>query len=649
MPQDPAVALSALLRNATIDDHDEILQAANAAIKGDKNNQLARHTKIVALLKLDRFDDAIRAIAEGGSKLESQCLLEKAYALYKLGKLNEAATDLNSRGLDSRALQHVAAQVAYRDERFKDAETLYKQLEDGDPAHEANDLHINVTAAQAQSLWQNSSSSPAMLSGNPPELFELCYNSACAYIARGSFQAAADLLQRAAQLCDASDDLTEEDKLAELKPILAQQAYVSARLGDAQKAQDLYRSLDSSRDADPDLHVLAQNNALALDQAASNPFLLQRQTAAWLSDTTKVKLFNYQSSLLMRNASLIDLRAHKVDGVRDRTRRTLGQVQHPSIDGYINAVSVVNAAAETNGLGSAETLRKAVALHKKRPNHLGLMLVVLQLHLQRKNMAAALSVLESFLQSCGDSAKGGDRDVRFSPGLVALTVSLMRALRRESAAKAELVKAANYWRNRPLGSCSSLLKEAGVELAKSSSQADLSLAASAFKRLEESQGTAIVSAGLVASLAASDVSKVEQHVAQLPSIESLIDGIDVDAIARAGVATLSSSPSVATKRAAADGPTGERASKRARKRTRLPKNLVEGKAPDPERWLPLRDRSTYRPKGKKGKRRVAESTQGGIVKDEETLELVGGGGVKVEKTSAPGSSSNKKKKKKGKK
>ena len=82
----------------------------------------------------------------------------------------------------------------------------------------------------------------------------------------------------------------------------------------------------------------------------------------------------------------------------------------------------------------------------------------------------------------------------------------------------------------------------------------------------------------------------------------------------------------------------------------MPKDYVEGKAMDPERWLPLRDRSSYRPKGKKGKKKAMELTQGGVVKEEgESLELAGGAGtVKVEKA-AGGGGGGKAKKKKGKK
>jgi signal recognition particle subunit SRP72 len=79
----------------------------------------------------------------------------------------------------------------------------------------------------------------------------------------------------------------------------------------------------------------------------------------------------------------------------------------------------------------------------------------------------------------------------------------------------------------------------------------------------------------------------------------------------------------------------------------MPKDFEEGKKMDPERWLPLRDRSSYRPKGKKGKKKAADLTQGGVVKEEESLELAGGAGsVRVEKAAGGGKAKNKKKGKK---
>jgi signal recognition particle subunit SRP72 len=222
---------------------------------------------------------------------------------------------------------------------------------------------------------------------------------------------------------------------------------------------------------------------------------------------------------------------------------------------------------------------------------------------------------------------------------------LFRSQQRESSAKAEIVKAAQWWQSRPSQSVGSLLLEAGIELMRSSNADDLVLAGSSFDKLfREQQGSDIAAAGLVAAFAASEASKVRQFADNLPPVQDLIRGIDVDGLFASGVAVARSS-AASKKRPASDDANAEKSSKRRRRK--LPKNFVEGKTPDPERWLPLRDRASYRPKGKKGKKRAGEATQGGMVKEEETLGLVGGGGVKVEKATPV--SSNNKKKKKGKK
>lgn len=648
MARDAAAGLSALLQAATMDD-DEVLKAANAAIKADRANQAAHHTRAVALLKLDRFDDAIRALSEGGAALEARCRLERAYALYKAGRLDDAAAAVESADPRGRGLDHVAAQVAYCAERFADAEAIYARLLMGAHAtHEGSDLGINRTAALAQSEWQRLPSGPEPpAAAAKPDSFELCYNTACAHIARASLATAAALLQRAARLCDASDDLSDQEKTAELKPILAQQAYVYARLGNMHQALDLYRSLEAADRDDADLAVVALNNKCALEASEpANPFLLQRHVAACMAHAANAKLLGCQSSILARNASLVNLQAQKVHGVKHRTRSILEQAREPTTRPHVNDASVINAAAETRGLDDRACLRQLLALLKKRPSSLGLVVTTVQLHLRRGHAGAALSVLESFLGRLDCSGEAQDLDVRFSPGLVALAVSLMRAQARDGSAFAELVKAATYWRDRPVAPPPSLLREAGIELARSSNPDHLSLAAWALQKLRaQGRCSPLVSAGLVAVLAASDASSVEQHVADLPPVESLTGGIDVDMLTRAGVALAPGSAVPAAKRLAPnEAAGGDRAAKR-RTRRRLPTNYVEGTAPDPERWLPLRDRSTYRPKGKKGKSKAGESTQGGIVKEEETLELVGGGGVKVEKAPAAANSSKKKGKK----
>lgn len=243
MSSDPRNALSALLRAADIEDHEQILNAANAALKADKNDHEAEHTKVVALLKLDRFDDALRLMTGGGIKLQATCYLEQAYALYKTGKLTEASDLLETRGLEKRSLQHIAAQVAYRAEKFHNAENIYRHLLDTKPENEESDLKINISAAVAQSQWAGVPSSSPAVAPETLDTFELCYNLACGELARGNTSVALTLLQRAAMLCDNSDELSDEDKKIELRSIRAQQAYLFAKIAKPSSALEVYEML----------------------------------------------------------------------------------------------------------------------------------------------------------------------------------------------------------------------------------------------------------------------------------------------------------------------------------------------------------------------------------------------------------------------
>ncbi|VUC34083.1 unnamed protein product [Clonostachys rosea] len=645
MPQDPAAALSALLRSSSIEDHEEILKAANAAIKADKSDFGHQHTRIIALLKLDRFDDALRAIAEGGIVIEAKCALAKAYALYKTGKLEDAASVLKAVGLADRSFQHVAAQVAYRAERFDETREIYQKMLDNDVAGEENDLNINIKAAIAQGEWQGTASSELPVDHEELDTFEVCYNVACYYIAQGDLSRAAELLKRAVKLCDASDDLTEEDKEAEMQPILAQQAYVYAKLGKVKESLDLLTSLGPVEEDDVDLKLVTENNRIALDSVPANPYLVQRKAAALEQKTRGAKLFKFQSDIFTQNSFLTDLQAQKLRGVCARTKASLEKSQSPSIQPGLNAISVINAAAEVHGKTGKALLRALESLSEKRATEVGLVLTVVQTKLQHGRKASALFTLSSFLGRLESDISVEAKDVRFSPGLVALYVSLLREQGRETYARGELAKASKHWLDRPGSTATSLLREAGIELLRSSNSQDLLLAGSAFEKLfDEHQGSHIAAAGLVASLATSDPAKVQQHVDELPNVKELIVGIDVEKLLASGVVAAPRS-TLLKKRAATDADADKKATKKRRRK--LPKNYEEGKKPDPERWLPLRDRSSYRPKGKKGRKKVADSTQGGIVKEEETLDLVGGGGVKVEK--APTASTSSKKKKKGKK
>jgi signal recognition particle subunit SRP72 len=105
-----AQSLASLLQRASIDDHEEVLQSCNAVLTKSKSDLQAQHMKVVALLKLDRYDEALRTFEAGGDALKKSAGLEYAYASYKCGKL-EQATEAVTRTASGRGADHLEAQV----------------------------------------------------------------------------------------------------------------------------------------------------------------------------------------------------------------------------------------------------------------------------------------------------------------------------------------------------------------------------------------------------------------------------------------------------------------------------------------------------------------------------------------------------------
>lgn len=104
-------SLSSLLAQASLDDHDEILKAANAAIKKSKTDVGAHHVKAIALLHLDRYEDALD-VFEHTPALQEQARFEYAYALYKTGNGAKAADVAGGAGSDvGRGMKHMLAQA----------------------------------------------------------------------------------------------------------------------------------------------------------------------------------------------------------------------------------------------------------------------------------------------------------------------------------------------------------------------------------------------------------------------------------------------------------------------------------------------------------------------------------------------------------
>src|SRR5205807_1267507 len=138
--------------------------------------------------------------------------------------------------------------------------------------------------------------------------------------------------------------------------------------------------------------------------------------------------------------------------------------------------------------------------------------------------------------------------------------------------------------------------------------------------------------------------ELESEVAKMSSIQNLLKAIDIEKLLESGVAQ----PPIKKRTFIDDSKSKGQTQPRKKRKIRLPKAGIDPeKQPDPERWLPLRDRSIYRAKSKKDKKKGKDLTQGGIVveKDGEG-EMIGGNNVtRVTPAQATAAAKNKNKKK----
>ena len=191
-----------------------------------------------------------------------------------------------------------------------------------------------------------------------------------------------------------------------------------------------------------------------------------------------------------------------------------------------------------------------------------------------------------------------------------------------------------------------------MNLLTSSQSADLSAAGELFTSIRNTLTPSLVSAGIVASTATIDLSKAQSYTATLPAVSDLIKGINVDSLESAGLYVPSKKRPLEETESSkkAKQPLAKR--KRVRK-SRLPKDFDANKKIDLERWLPLRDRSYYRPKGgKKDKKKMmaqgaAQGGKGGDDDQPEKQSTAPAALVVAGKTPAAGGLAKKKKKKTG--
>jgi signal recognition particle subunit SRP72 len=206
-------------------------------------------------------------------------------------------------------------------------------------------------------------------------------------------------------------------------------------------------------------------------------------------------------------------------------------------------------------------------------------------------------------------------DIQHMPATVATIVALKERLGDSTAAASVLDSAIQWWKNSMTEDNNKLdvfMRESATFKLSHGRDEEACLL---YEELVKSHGSVEALAGLVATSARTNLDKAEQYEKKLKPLPGL-KGINVESMEKtSGAKHVDGAQNMNV-----DTPVEiikKQKTKKRKRKPRYPKGFDPanpGPPPDPERWLPKRERSSYRPK-RKDKRAQVRGAQGAVSRE----------------------------------
>ncbi|KAL0700927.1 hypothetical protein Bca4012_057049 [Brassica carinata] len=562
--------------------------------------------KVVALVKDDKIDEALSVI-HSFHKLPIDLGYQKAYCLYRQNKLDEAFACLRGRERDSET-SLLEAQILYRLGKTDACVGVYQTLKDSKiETAEVNFVAGLVSAGKASQVKGALESWKI----KPTSSFELAFNTACSLIENNNYTDAEQLLltaRRIGQETLTDDGFADEDIENELGPISVQLAYVQQVLGQHQESTSSYVDIIKRNVVDESSLAVAVNNLIALkgskdvsDGLRKLDRLKDQDSQIFkLSQALDAKLSQKHKEAIYANHVLLLLHANKMDQARELCAALTGLFPESVMPTLLQAAVLVR----ENKATKAEELLGQCA--EKFPEKSKLVL------LARAQIAASSSHPHVAVESLSKII-----DIQHFPGTVATIVALKERAGDNEGAAAVLDSAIKWWSNSMTenNKLSILMPEAASFKLRHGQEEE---ASRLYEEIVKKHKSTDALVGLVTTLARVNVEKAETYEKQLKPLPGL-KAVDVDNLEKTSGAKLMEG---ATDTAAAmqeEVKSKEKAKKKRKRKPKYPKGFDPanpGPPPDPERWLPRRERSSYRPKRKDKRAAQIRGSQGAVTKQD---------------------------------
>jgi len=601
-------------------EYQRVVQVANRILQDSPQDVDAFKCKVLAMIHQSAFNDVVTLLNKNAA-MSKGMIFEKAYAEYRLNRLDESLRTLTTCSMEEEEIseseafrrKELEAQIYYRLEKYEDCLGLYKQLlKEGSDDYEEERL-TNVSAvAAALSQRDNAAlanSAEAIVEASVGQsTFELCFNRAFLAMSDGDYEGAETELREAERICRESFEDDPEALEEELVVIKTQLAFVLQMRGRTNEANNIYNSVLKQRDADQAVLAVASNNIVTLNRD-QNIFDSKKKIKTATASGLNHKLVQKQQRAIAINHALILMYSGQGDQCRKIIKSLMekgGQTEEALV--LVLAASYLR---EKKNDEAISTLQEFISANK---SSMRASLALVQHHLQQGSVSQAIEAL-----------KGLGPSEAFRPGVVATVVALLKNLEEKDAAIDYLSAAIAYNQENDcleaeslellMRECASAMLSAGMN----------ARAVAVLEELRKRHPKDLrVLAQLITAYATVDPAAAQKVSQDLPSPEEMAQGVNVDELeAHCFASGPKYSRKTQVKDSAKDVSSPSKApellaattKKRRKRKGKLPKNYDPKVDPDPERWLPRKDRSTY--KGRRRDKRkeaagIGKGTQGGV-------------------------------------
>ncbi|NWR96218.1 SRP72 protein, partial [Motacilla alba] len=572
----------------------------------NKDDVTALQCKVVCLIQNGNFKEALGVINTHTKVLTSDVIaFEKAYCEYRLNRIESALKTIQSASQQTDKLKELYGQVLYRLERYDDCLAAYRDLirNSQDEYEEERKTNLSAVVA-AQSTWEKVV--PEDL-GLREATYELCYNSACALIGQGKLNEAMKKLQKAEELCRQSlsedSDVTEEDIEAELAIIHGQMAYIMQLQGRTEDALQLYNQIIKLKPTDVGLLAVIANNIITINKD-QNVFDSKKKVKLTNAEGVEHKLSKKQLQAIEFNKALLAMYTNQADQCRKLSASLQSQSPEHLLPVLIQAAQLCREKQHAKAVGLLQDFAD-----QHPANAAEIKLTMAQLKIAQGSVTKACMILRSI------------EELQHKPGMVSALVTMYSHEEDIDSAIEVFTQAIQWYQQHQASQTRGANPKSPVHLSLIREAANFKLKhgrkKEAISDLEElwKQNPKDVHtlAQLISAYSLVDPEKAKVLSKHLPSSDTMSLKVDVDALENSHGATY-----VRKKAAKLTGDNqqkeqgqGEVKKKKKKKKGKLPKNYDPKVTPDPERWLPMRERSYYRGR-KKGKKKdqVGKGTQG---------------------------------------